>query len=313
MTPQDVGVLSDSDEFASRDFLRAIQSCDFPELQLDESCFAPKIIPADLIFESSPYCMKTTLWFHPDFISGQCIDGIGDPTERIVPLRTHERRYGERHPSYGKENNNNYPEAIQKSGRYPLFTGPDFRTVHGHRGFLYRRKDSTLDKAFQESVSSPAYHLHNWFPNNKVLRHKYRTYGHAAENEGKTLSLIHRDVDIAVHCAKGLNKDANPYNWFGHYYPNGRDMKGTRPIYFLNVTCSEERHRLLQSMVLEDEAKYGSSYGSAMGRGSKGSLLEESEREKSLRKELTPSGRMWLRKGHRRPDSQKDLAKHHRK
>jgi hypothetical protein len=101
MTSEDVGVVADIDEVFSRDFLRAVQTCDFPELNPGQSCQKPKICPSTIAFEGSPYCIKKKEWFHPDIISGQCVEGIGDPTERIVPLRTFKRRYGERDLSYG--------------------------------------------------------------------------------------------------------------------------------------------------------------------------------------------------------------------
>ena len=282
MTSEDVGLLSDSDEIVSRDFLRAVQSCDFPELRPGQSCQSPKIIPLGLTFESSPYCIEQKPWYHPDFIGGQCVEGVGDPTERIVPLRDHERRYGERHSSYGKENNNNFPEAVHKSGRYPLFNGHDIRTVQGDRG-LYNMKASIPDEATGVSVSSPAYHLNNWFSGVNVLRHKYRSYGHPVDDNDMTLSQIHGDLDTAVRCAKGLDNDANPYDWTTkhRYHLEGRDMKGSRPIYFLNVTRSEERHKLLQAMVLDDEEKFGSSYDSN-GTWIENSLLDQGEREKAI-------------------------------
>ncbi|KAI2501943.1 hypothetical protein MHU86_12496 [Fragilaria crotonensis] len=113
MLPEDVGIMSDSDEFFSREFLRAVQTCDFPALQPDPSCHYPSIWPVTIAFESSPYCIKKLRWFHPDVIGGQCVHGIGDPTERIVPLRTHDRQYGERHDSYGMDNMEEYPEAVK--------------------------------------------------------------------------------------------------------------------------------------------------------------------------------------------------------
>lgn len=280
MLPEDVGIMSDIDEVFSRDFLRAVQTCDFPELQPDSSCHRPKIVPAALSFEISPFCINKKPWFHPDIIAGQCVDGIGDPTERVTPLRNHQRRYGERHKSYGMRDLNNYPEAVHKSGRYPLFTGPDIRTVHGDRGYPYNFKDLTGDMI--TAAYGVAYHFHNWFLDGQVLRYKYLTYAHSdSDVERKTLSQIGGEVDAAVRCAKGFDNEANPYNWALAYYPDGRSITGPRPIFFLNETYLEERHKLLQEIVRLDEAKYGSSYDSN-GTWIEHSLLSEAKRREAI-------------------------------
>jgi hypothetical protein len=277
MRPNDVGIMSDADEVVSRDFLRAVQSCDFPELRPDASCHSPKIIPSTISFESSPYCMKTIPWFHPDLIAGQCVDGIGDPTERIVPLRTHERMYGERDELYGKTNNMEFPEAVHKSGRYPLFTGPDIRTVHGDRGLLYSPKPWIADET---AVFGAAYHLHNWFADLKAIRHKYQTYAHGDDGAlQKTLSQITGDLDISVRCAKELDGEVNGEDT--PFHPHGKTTKGPRPIFFLNKTYSEGRHKLLRKMVREDELKYGTSYDSS-AKSIENSVPEEEQNKKEV-------------------------------
>jgi hypothetical protein len=128
MTERDVAVLADLDEIVSRDFLRALQVCDFPQLRLQRdqpSCQAPKLVLSTIQFEASPFCIKRNEWYHPDVIlvstdnrsrklliaissnvclvspsldrnKGQCIEGIGDPSERVVPLREFRRKYGGR-------------------------------------------------------------------------------------------------------------------------------------------------------------------------------------------------------------------------
>jgi hypothetical protein len=280
MQPDDVGIMSDMDEVFSRDFLRAVQTCDFPELRPDSSCHRPKIVPAALSFEMSPYCINKKPWFHPDIIAGQCVDGIGDPTERVTPLRNYKRRFGERDKSYGMRDLNNYPEAVHKSSRYPLFTGPDIRTVHGDRGYLYNFKDLTGNMI--TAAYGVAYHFHNWFLDGKVLRHKYLTYAHSDfDVERKTLSQIGGEVDITVRCAKGFDNEANPYNWALAYYPEGRRIKGPRPIFFLKKTYLEERHKLMKEIVRFDEAKYGSSYDSN-GTWIERSTLNEEQRREAL-------------------------------
>ena len=145
----------------------------------------------------SPYCIKRKPWFHPDIISGHCVDGIGDPTERVVPLRTFERKYGERDQSYGKSNLQNFPKAVHESGRYPLFSVADIRTVHGDRGAPY---NLAITPGFMENAAyGVAYHFHNWFIDLKVLRNKYMTYSHSVEkSDSKSLTQIDGDLGIVV-------------------------------------------------------------------------------------------------------------------
>jgi Glycosyltransferase family 17 len=259
MTPDDLGILSDIDEVFSRDFLRAVQTCDFPELRPNQSCQRPKIIPSSIFFEATPLCIKKEPWYHPDVISGQCIEGIGDPSERMVPLRDHRRRYGERHQSYGKRDPNMYPRSVRKQGRYPLFNGPDFRTVKADRGLRYNLVKKSIHDS--EAVLGAAYHLHNWFTDLKVLRHKYMTYGHpdAAVME-KTLSQVSTDLYLLVRCIRELGNDDKVKDDWAKYYEQGKRMQGNRPIFFLNTTYISQRHELVNDMIRRDEAEFGTNY-----------------------------------------------------
>ena len=70
MTDRDLGLMTDVDEIISRDFLRALQVCDFPSLRYksNPSCRTPITKVSNLQFESSPYCLSATQWHHPDII-----------------------------------------------------------------------------------------------------------------------------------------------------------------------------------------------------------------------------------------------------
>jgi Glycosyltransferase family 17 len=259
MTRDDVAIMADIDEVFSRDFLRALQTCDFPEFRPEQSCHRPKICPSTMSFEGTPLCIKKKDWFHPDVISGQCVEGIGDPTERIVPLRNHHRMYGERHETYGKLNLEKYPDHVHKVGRYPLFNGPDIRTVHGDRGMQYNWKHIDSNDTF--GVYGVAYHFHNWFSDHLALRQKYLTYAHGdASIMKKTLSQGGEDLDLMVRCVRDIGNEANPNSWKRDYYEKGWEVKGPRPIFFQNKTYVKMRHALVQKMVHKDEAVYGSSY-----------------------------------------------------
>ena len=66
MTPDDVGILSDTDETFTRDFLRALQTCDVPEFRPARNCKAPKVVGRTLIFEATPDCVTADrVWYHP--------------------------------------------------------------------------------------------------------------------------------------------------------------------------------------------------------------------------------------------------------
>lgn len=165
--------------------------------------------------------------------------------------------YGERHETYGRDQIDQYPEVVKKSDRYPLFTAPDIRRVQGDWGIPFSLKRIDGDKT--DAVNGIAYHLHNWFDDLKVLRNKYVTYAHGTRmTKGKPLSRVTGDLDILVRCIKGIGNEGNS----DKYYLEGRKVKGPKPIFFLNETYSEERHKLVQEMVRRDEQKYGSAYKS---------------------------------------------------
>ncbi|KAL3921498.1 MAG: hypothetical protein SGILL_002714 [Bacillariaceae sp.] len=263
MTENDVAVMADVDEILSRDFLRALQVCDFPELRRhsDPTCQRPKMALNTLVFEASPYCISERNWFHPDVILGQCVDGIGDPTERISPKRTYERRYGGRTSEYGFYDPQDYPKHVLDSGRFPLWSSRDIREVTGSNGLTeYQNIDPP-----NILLASVAYHLHNWFDDLAVLRNKYATYGHYDEdwaNNGARMELskLNRELDLVVRCTRDIGNDLGD----DKYYERDVLEKGNyhRPIFFMNETYQRDRHDLIQELVRKDEETFGSGYNS---------------------------------------------------
>ncbi|KAL7469198.1 hypothetical protein ACHAXS_009455, partial [Conticribra weissflogii] len=85
MRDEDVGILSDADETPTRDFLRAMQVCDIPQLRVEEqNCHSPKLVVSSMVFEGSPECMTVTRkWMHPDFMLGKCLEGVGDDSYKL--------------------------------------------------------------------------------------------------------------------------------------------------------------------------------------------------------------------------------------
>jgi Glycosyltransferase family 17 len=56
MKDDDIGYLSDLDEVATRDFLRALQICDVPQFRPGQDCKKAKVIASTIVFEGSPIC-----------------------------------------------------------------------------------------------------------------------------------------------------------------------------------------------------------------------------------------------------------------
>jgi hypothetical protein len=242
MTPEDVGVVADIDEVFSRDFLRAVQTCDFPELNPGQSCQKPKICPSThrhskgrrIVSRRKNGSTRTSsvvnVWkvlVTPQNVSFLCATSNGDMES--ATCRTDDTI------------STNFPEHVHKSGRYPLLNGNDIRNIHGDRGMPYTFINTPGHG--DTAAYGVAYHFHNWFTDSQVLRHKYMTYSHAdSDVMTKTLSEAGEDLDILVRCSKGLNNTANPSDWSETYYDQRWNVTGPRPIFFLNRTYTEERH-----------------------------------------------------------------------
>ncbi|KAL3919996.1 MAG: hypothetical protein SGILL_003478 [Bacillariaceae sp.] len=279
MTEQDVGIVADVDEIVSRDYLRALQVCDFPQLRKEKSpsCHTPKIRMTTIQFEATPYCIKKKSWYHPDVILGQCIDGIGNPLGRVKAQKRQDNgQFGQRAKHYGQSGPDNYPWYIMQSNKFPLWSANDFRTVpvstvmanyqEGHR-----RRRST------KAAFGVAYHLHNWFTDLSVLRNKYATYGHpVADAKRIKLHDIDVDLDIMLRCLHGVantnhggivanNHSQHDNRWYvhdGNVTQFWLNHGGPKPLYFMNQTWSQKRHEWLKDIVAQDEAMYGSNYSS---------------------------------------------------
>jgi len=118
MRPDDLGISSDADEFFSRDFLRALQTCDLPEFRPGQDCHEPKIQGSGMVFEGYPDCVsQDRLWWRPDLMIGECLEGIGDPTGRLVPTRPLPGNLGRRSGHWKAEMN-----LTKHTGLYPLWS-----------------------------------------------------------------------------------------------------------------------------------------------------------------------------------------------
>jgi hypothetical protein len=269
MRPDDIGLVGDIDEFFSRDFLRAAQVCDIKEFEEPHisNCKRPKIVAHGIVYESSPECWKYTKWFHPDMMLGECIDKIGDPTGRVVSGRDYHRTRGHRESGYDPGKPGGYLSHIVSSGLYPLWSTQDFRSIEGGQQYRW------VNHSQEGSDFGTSFHVHNFFDDLQVLRHKYSTYGHANHRAVKVpLSNISPALDVVVRCVHDLPNKANPQSAVRIVKPFNRSV-GPKPIFFLNESYRKARHEHVRDIVLADEKQFGSIYSEAGERNKTASEL----------------------------------------
>jgi len=242
MTQDDIGIVGDTDEFFSRDMMLAATSCDVPSLRPGQNCHYPKILGRSLVFEISPECVtEERRWHHPDMISGQCVDLIGNETLH-KPGKRHWNGHGPRMKGYGNtpDEYNMMPNITQ----YPLWKGEDIRTLAGG--------DQTKGDEPQS-----AFHLHNFFLSTQTLRNKYSTYSHAsAKLRNKPLGQIDTDLEFAINCVTERieSKSQEYYSVTGGY----EAIQGHGPILFDHLKeYRTARQQELKKMILEDEELFG--------------------------------------------------------
>lgn len=204
MTPDDIGIITDTDETFTRDFLRAAQICDVPEFRQGQNCKRPKVVAMSMVFESSPDCIRQDRrWHHPDAVIGECLEGIGNATGRPKAVRDVNATLGKFFRAEG------YQGGYEKAKHwklFPLLNAADFRicdcgTVHDLIGDY---KWEEVQKETNQPLQYTGYHFHNFFGSAKQVRNKYATYGHPVWG-AKELSLpdIHDNLKLAVKCAFG--------------------------------------------------------------------------------------------------------------
>lgn len=239
MTADDIGIIGDVDETFSRDFLLAAQTCDIPEFRPNFDCHNPKISAKTLIFEASPECYwKNREWFHPDMMSGQCIDKIGDETLH-KPAQREWNGIGNRMAGYGDRNINyeNMPDVTM----YPLWKPEEFRMFH----------EGDVDYSNSQGING--FHFHNFFSSMETMRHKYKTYGHPlGDDADKALFKIHPDTKLFARCVTGMMVDPNE---------NGvsfDSIEGPTPVlYRISKEYRKARHDELSEMVKKDISVHG--------------------------------------------------------
>ena len=248
MTSSDIAIIQDADETFTRDFLRAMQICDIPAFRLGEQdCRASKVIASATVFESSSECRtKGRRWHHPDAILGECVKGFGNSTLHPLTQRNWQPKgfnvtHGKRDRGYGADSYAKYREMYPGNNVFPLWTAEDIRT-HSPGSYISHINGIPT-----------GYHFHNFFETAAEIRTKYATYTHGEkrvmQGNGEPVWNFHEDVDLAVRCAKKMNRpDVDSFMSI---------KKEERPIYYLNEASRNRRHEVWQSIISEEEDKYG--------------------------------------------------------
>ncbi|KAL7543801.1 hypothetical protein ACHAXR_013143 [Thalassiosira sp. AJA248-18] len=246
MTPDDVGVLTDADETLTRDFLRAVQTCDMPELNPEtQNCHTAKVVASSMAFEGSPECMTTgKRWTHPDLILGKCIEGIGDDEFRLDDSQR-KRKFAWREREYTLKHGN-YSGWPEDKKTYPLWNPADFRRDQGGHRLYYEHVDYLPFR-----MGHTGYHFHNYFGTTQQLRNKYKTYGHpilGADN--MTVDALHPDLDLMVDCVLGRSMANHKYKSLSTKL---EEFEGRIPIAYGIDGYTIARHMELKAMLMDDE------------------------------------------------------------
>jgi len=254
MRAGDVAYLSDLDETFTRDLLRAVQQCpyigalDYHKHHCNIS--DAKIVGSTQVFEGSPECVtKDRAWYHPDIITAECVEGIGNEAlNPIAPRNGYLRAQG-----YGNDcRTERYNQSFEKieGNHFALWNAADFRTQCGGRCYEARAPNRSKYSAF---------HFHNFFSDFNATRRKYKTYGHPMHNTitGR-LEDIEDDLKLTYRCALNLT-DAPNTDSFPQKQRYKREVGGLQaglppwPIYFMDEEYRERKHKLIQQRVVEDE------------------------------------------------------------
>ena len=248
MRPDDIGYLSDVDEIATRDFLRALQICEIPSFRTPHDCLKDtKITTTTVVFEGSPKCLQIPRrWNHPNFVAGECIAGIGNQTQH--PPVPREQKGGANMRVKGWA----FRKEAKEAGAGPLWDATDFR-MEKHGSI----KASGSTPVVGKNQLRTGFHFHNFFDSMEILRRKYKTYGHPIE-EAYTRSLTDiqpNDLGFMVDCLTGRRESGSKWA-----QPKiGNEWDGLDPTYGLPVAFlkapeyAELRHREFQAELAMDE------------------------------------------------------------
>jgi hypothetical protein len=261
MRYDDIGFLSDADEIATRDFLLALQTCEVPEFRsppTGHDCIKPKLSSSTLSYEGSPKCLQLPRRIvRPDWILGECIEGIGNSALHPPVPRSSQSSSAERIRGWRKRVGNVTDPTTNRTTfvNGPLWDATDMRMI------TTRPILGTTTLGLRKQLHT-AVHLHNFFDSLAVLRNKYETYGHPRPNASNIpLSEIQRnDIGFMVDCLTG-NHGASGSKW-SHAAPADSQwidsvvgkLAAFRVPGYVNTRHSEWQHELALDEVVHPKA-----------------------------------------------------------
>jgi hypothetical protein len=239
MTVDDVGYMSNIDDIFARDYIRAIQHCELPEMKYDlHHCLhnRVKVFANNQVYETSPECVsKTKKYEHPSMMIGACIQGIGsEESNRLAPR--------DDTGIYRKEGwtcADRSEEKDIKDQKYPLWTGADMRTLCGGR-------QGTLRASMHQQYTG--FHFRNFYRSAKEMRLLYTTedqvYAQSLDDMGEDMRVTYRCIKETPDEQSAVVKRV----------PGGfSDLKPMTPIYLRDAKYRAAVHERAKAKILADE------------------------------------------------------------
>lgn len=239
MMVDDVGYMSNIDDIFARDFIKAIQHCELPEMKYDlHHCLhnRVKVFGNCQVYETSPDCVsRTKKYEHPDMMIGACIQGIGDESFNRLAPRDETGIYREK----GWNCEDREQEKDIKDQKYPLWTGADMRQLCGGR-------QANLRASMHQQYT--AFHFRNFYNTAKDMRLKYTT---EEELYDKSLDDLGEDMRVTYRCIKEIDDEKNAVT---KREPGGfKVLKPMTPIYFGDEKYRAAVHERAKKKILDDE------------------------------------------------------------
>lgn len=240
MTVTDVGYMSNIDDIFARDYLKAIQHCELPEMKYElHHCLynRVKVFGNCQVYETSPECVsRTKKYVHPDMMIGACIQGIGSETDnRLAPRDEEHGIY--RQEGWNCENREKEKEITDQ--RFPLHTGTDMRQLCGGR-------QANLRAAMHQQYT--AFHFRNFYNTAKDMRLKYTTEDALYD---KSMDDLGEDMRVTYRCIKEIDDEKAAVT---KREPGGYSvLKPMTPLYFANEKYRAAVHERAKKKILDDE------------------------------------------------------------
>jgi Glycosyltransferase family 17 len=275
MQGDDVGFLADADESLTRDFVRAVQTCD-GIAQLDYATHrcqhqSVKILTTTRIFEASPECItQDRQGWHPELMIGHCLEEIGNASHHPYAHRETPNSVL-RAVGFGNRCSDWEGEANITNGRYPLWSAADFRRTCGGSQLQLMSSpngDTTAHinnepPQIQRRPPPPfdmytAFHVHNFFAHLDHVRFKYRTYGHAnPDAHRKPIFELSDDLQLMYACVLNHSQYQNVTRdtslpMFERVRGGFAQARPFLPLYFYDADYRKRRHAYVRDLVLAD-------------------------------------------------------------